>query len=207
MCGKISGKPIFGIGINTGEFPASIGNKPTKEYILWTGMLRRCTREWLIKKPTYIGCTISENFKSYAFFYEWCQEQVGFENKDDKNMAWHLDKDLLIKGNKLYSEDTCVFIPLRVNSLLVKGDSIRGKYPIGVRKQTKDKRFKSYCKDGTEGTNKQTQLGSFDTVEEAFQAYKTFKEAIIKRVAEKYKDQLDPRAYQALMNYQVEITD
>lgn len=94
---------MFGI-IGT-KYPVSEGGKDTKEYILWKGMLERCYSTTLKKKyPTYEGCEASENFKSYEYFYEWCQKQIGFANKD-----WQLDKDLLIKkGNKVYNESTCV---------------------------------------------------------------------------------------------------
>lgn len=50
-------------------------------------------------------------------------------------------------------------------------------------------------------------LGYFDTPEEAFYAYKPVKEAYIKALAEKWKDQIDTRAYEALMNWTIEITD
>ena len=50
-------------------------------------------------------------------------------------------------------------------------------------------------------------LGLFNTELEAFKAYKTAKESFIKEQAEKWKSQIDPRAYEALMNYQVEIND
>ena len=50
-------------------------------------------------------------------------------------------------------------------------------------------------------------LGLFDTPELAFQAYKTFKEAYIKEQAELYKDSIEPRAYQALLNYEVSLDD
>ena len=50
-------------------------------------------------------------------------------------------------------------------------------------------------------------LGRFDSVEEAFNAYKEAKEKYIKEVAEKWKDKIDPRAYEALYNYTVDIDD
>lgn len=54
---------------------------------------------------------------------------------------------------------------------------------------------------------KTERIGTFCTIEEAFLAYKREKEKYLKQQAEKWKSQIDPRAYEALMNYQVEITD
>ena len=54
---------------------------------------------------------------------------------------------------------------------------------------------------------KSEHLGFFNTEIEAFNAYKVAKEAFVKEQANKYKSQIDPRAYEALMNYTVEITD
>ena len=50
-------------------------------------------------------------------------------------------------------------------------------------------------------------IGHFDTEIEAFKAYKKVKESRLKDVAELYKDKIDHRVYDALMKYQVEITD
>ena len=93
---------------------------------------------------------------------------------------------------------------LKINNLLLTSKKIRGDLPIGVqRTKTKAVRFlTTISKNGT-----QTKLGVFDTPEEAFQAYKEAKETYIKEVANKWKDQIDPCVYQALINYQVEITD
>ena len=194
-------KQVYGVGNNNGKYRAT-GNR---EYYLWKAMLARC---YELPRPLnhakYEGCTVSENFKGYSFFYEWCQQQIGFNAKDEKGNYWHLDKDLLLRGNKLYSEDTCVFVPLKINLLLTKRESKRGDYCIGVRLHKRDNVYEARCNNGT-GVSKY--LGYYGTEQEAFQAYKVYKEALIKRVAEKYKDQLDPRAYQALLNYQVEVTD
>ena len=54
---------------------------------------------------------------------------------------------------------------------------------------------------------KQEYLGSFATELEAFNAYKTAKESFVKEQADNWKSQIDIRAYNALMNYKVEITD
>ena len=54
---------------------------------------------------------------------------------------------------------------------------------------------------------KKKTLGYYITAEEAFYAYKQAKEAHIKEVANKWKDQIDIRVYEALMKYEVEIMD
>lgn len=195
---------ICGAGLNNRTYPSKVNSKITKEYRLWTNMLERCTQKFWSKSPTYTGVACSDNFKSYTFFYEWCHKQFGFGNKDDKGRLWQLDKDLLIRGNKVYSETTCVFVPQNINSLLTRSEAKRGKYLIGVCWDKQQSRFGAYCKDGK---GKKINLGKHSTEKEAFLAYKTFKEALIKEFANDYRTQLDPRAYQALMNYQVEVTD
>ena len=163
-------------------------------------MLRRCYNDaYKKKRPTYEGCEVSDNFKSYEYFYEWCQKQVGF-----RNSGWHLDKDLLIKGNKVYSEDTCVFIPAEINTVLVKRTASRGEYLIGVYWNKKGKAFRAMV---SKNKGKREHLGLFNTELEAYNAYKTAKEAFVKEQANKWKDKIDERAYNALMNYEVEITD
>ena len=163
-------------------------------------MLQRCYSTTLKKKyPTYEGCEVSDNFKSYEYFYEWCNKQIGFSNKD-----WHLDKDLLTKGNKIYSESTCIFIPREINSLLTKSTATRGEYLIGVSWRKKDKAFVATV---SRNKGQPEHLGLFKTELEAFKAYKIAKEAFVKEQANKWKDNIDPRAYRALMNYEVDIDD
>lgn len=109
-----SNKRVSGIGVKGLEYSTKVDGKMAREYRLWTDMLLRCTEKFWIKRPTYIGTTCSENFKSYTYFYEWCNKQIGFGNKDENGKSWNLDKDLLVKGNKVYSEDTCVFCTSKV---------------------------------------------------------------------------------------------
>jgi len=200
-----SNKLVYGIGVKGMEYPTSDVGKHRKEYATWKSMLFRCTEKYWQKMPTYNGVSCSENFKSYTFFYEWCQTQVGFGNKDENGKSWHLDKDLLVKGNKHYSGDTCVFVPQRINSLLVKAKACRGEFPIGTSWDATNKVFKSVCNNGRKGKSKN--LGCFNTPQEAFLAYKTYKEALIKEVANEYKEMLDSRVYEALMNYEVNEND
>ena len=114
-----------------------------------------------------------------------------------------LNKDILQKGNKLYSKDTCCFVPAEVNNLLTKSDKARGEWPVGVCFERPRGKFMAKLRIN----GKQKFLGLFTTPEEAFQAYKLAKEAQIKVVAEKWKHQLDERVYLALMAYEVNIDD
>ena len=201
--GKVKDKhlpSVYGVGVLGTKYPPTISGRNTKEYDLWKSMLRRCYSDACQKKqPTYEGCEVSENFKSYEYFHEWCNKQIGFGVN-----GFELDKDLLIKGNKLYSEDSCVFIPADVNLVLTKSTASRGKHLIGVYWSNTNKAFVARV---AKNKGKQEYLGSFKTELEAFNAYKQAKEVFIKEQAEKWKSQIDERAYNALMNYQVEITD
>lgn len=189
-------------GINDNKYPTRQSNgKPKKEYALWCAMLHRCYSERFQSQDNnyvYIGCTASESFRNYSTFHEQCQTQIGFGEK-----GFCLDKDILSKGTKEYSEDTCVFVPQEINKLLNKHRIHRGEYPIGVSKTRRNKYMAGFSGNGVRNNC----LGYFDTPEEAFAAYKTAKEHYVKFVANKWKDKIDPRVYQTMLDYQVNITD
>ena len=185
---SIYGKGILGEGFKQSD-------SQSYSFQLWKNMLKRCYSEVSFKKsPSYEQCLTSETFNHYQQFKTWCNQQLGFGNT-----GWELDKDILVKGNKVYSEDTCCFVPKEINLLLVKHDKGRGNYSLGVDYHKSRKQFRARCSD--------KHLGWFNTELEAFRAYKQAKEAYIKEVANKWKDQIDPKVYEALMKYEVEITD
>ena len=191
---------VHGIGVLGTKYPSRVNGVLTKECALWYSMLQRCYSDAYKKKqPTYEGCEVSDNFKSYEYFYKWCQNQTGFSSE-----GWHLDKDLLIKGNKVYNENVCVFIPQDINLLLTKRTASRGEHLIGVSWCKRNRAFKATV---SRNKGKQEHLGLFNTELEAFKAYKKAKESFIKEQAEKYKSQIDERAYNALMKYEVNIDD
>ena len=191
---------VYGVGVVGTKYPISEGDVLAKEYELWRGMLQRCYSTTLKKKyQTYGDCEASDNFKSYEYFYEWCRCQVGFGVE-----GFDLDKDLLVKGNKVYSENTCVFIPQEINKVLTKSTKKRGEHLIGVSWHKKGKAFIAQI---NKNKGKREWLGTFKTEIEAFNAYKQAKESFVKGQAEKWKGQIDDRAYNALMNYEVDIAD
>lgn len=170
----------------------------TKIYNTWIGVLERChSNKYQEKRPTYIGCIVSEEWYNFHNFAEWADK-----NYNPKTMqGWHLDKDILIKDNKAYSPETCCFVPNEINVLFTKRQNYRGECPIGVSK------FGDKFRADLTISNKKVYLGLFSTPEEAFQVYKTAKETHIKQTAEKYKNKISEKTYQALINYKVEITD
>ena len=166
---------------------------------LWSSMIFRCYSEAQHKtRPRYKNCEVSENFKSFSFFKAWCKTQVGFNVK-----GYALDKDLLFKGNTLYSENTCVFVPREVNNALEKANKSRGNLPIGVCFDKSRSKFKVAMKC----YGKTKFLGRYDSIENAFNSYKVAKEDYLKELADKWKGKIDTRAYEALMSYVVEVTD
>ena len=187
---------VFGVGIFGDTYPSRENGIPVKQYSIWYGILQMSYDEKQKIKISNVGVTVSDEFQHYTKFYDWCERQTGFYRD-----GWVIDKDLLVKGNKCYSKENSIFLPIEINSALTTNKAKRGNYPIGITK-----RCSTYNVNITKH-NKLIWLGAFNTVEEAFHKYKTEKEKHLKELAELYKDQLDPRAYKALLEYKIEITD
>ena len=185
--------------IGEGKYKSRENGKKTIVYTMWQSMLYRCYDEDTHKKhSTYIGCTC-EAFHCFQDFGKWFEENY-YECKGE---VMCLDKDILIKGNKIYSPNTCVFVPQSINKLFEKANKSRGELPLGVSYDKKNKKYLAQC--SVKG--KQTNLGRYDTPEEAFQVYKQFKENVIKQVADEYKDSIPEKLYNAMYEYEVEIED
>jgi len=193
-------KLVCGVGFNDKTRPVFVDGKPVKEYALWQQMLRRCFSEkYQTLYPTYKGCNVSDNFLRYSYFYDWCQEQIGFGKVDEKGRSWCLDKDLLFVDNKTYSETTCVFVPQEINSFFTDRGNDRGEYHLGVNFDKASGKFKAQCRVNS----KRQHLGYFNTPEEAFTVYKPFKEALCKQLALKWQPEIDERLFNAMMNWSV----
>ena len=158
-------------------------------YVIWDNMVQRCKSH-----INYTDIVVCEEWLNFSNFTEWMESNYNPETMQ----GWHLDKDILVKGNKIYSPETCCFVPQEINKTFTtkKRGVCLGVVSVG-------KKFRSVI--SIKGV--QNHLGYFKTYQEAFRAYKTAKENYIKEVADKWKDQIDPRVYEAMYNYQVEITD
>lgn len=163
-------------------------------------MFQRCYDKKIHElHPTYNDCEVHEFFQCFQNFGVWYDENY-YEIENEK---MNLDKDILKKGNKIYSTETCIFVPQKINLLFNKCKNARSNCVIGVAKRDKCKKYISSLRK----YNKRIHLGHFNTEEEAFQVYKTAKEAYIKEVAEEYKSKIPQKLYDAMYAYKVEITD
>lgn len=197
-------KLVYGKGYNDGSRPAGSGGsgRLLKEYTLWCDMLRRCfdnNAQSLSRNASYVVCSVSCNFLNYAFFHDWCQNQIGFGNVDEKGRSWQLDKDILIVGNKTYNENTCVFLPQEINTFFISCYKPKGKNTLGVYFDTESCKYKAQCQKAGKVRN----LGRFNTPEEAFAVYKPFKENLCKQLALKWESEIDPRLFTTMMKWEV----
>lgn len=196
---------VYGVGVIGNKYPRSINGKHTKEYDVWVSMLARCySKKKKEKQPTYRDVSCCSEWFLYDNFYEWLHKQKNYK-KWSNNKHWHLDKDIIVKGNKIYSPKTCCLVPENVNALFIKRESCRGELPIGVTKW--QNKFYAHCDNPF--AKKVDYLGAHDTQLEAFRVYKEYKEGIIKQVAqiEYDKNNIIKECYDAMMNYEVRITD
>lgn len=186
--------------IGVGDYKVWENGKHTKEYSYYKAIITRCFDEkYKEKEKTYKDVCLCEEWYNFQNFAKWLNEN--WYEIDNQLMC--VDKDILIKGNKIYSPQTCILVPKSINSLFVSGKTYRGKNPIGVY-ENKDGKFIASCGNGK---NEQIYLGIYNTSSEAFEVYKEYKEKIIKQVADEYKNLIPQKLYDAMYRYEVEIDD
>ena len=182
-----------------GKYKPWVNGVITTQYNAWRNMLMRCYDEKnFLKQPTYEDCTVCEEWHNFQNFAKWYDDNY----YEVEGNSTQIDKDILVKGNKIYSPDTCCFVPQNINKLLTNSSVRRGLYPIGVISQ--NNQYGASCRDGS-GTR--IHLGLYKTPELAFEAYKIYKEESIKILAEKHYGLIPKNVYNALIEYKVEITD
>lgn len=187
---------IYGVGVNDcfDELAENIWS-----YGIWFDMLRRCYSDKLhAKRPTYKGCTVCDEWLTFSNFRKWA------ENPDNGySKGYHLDKDILTKGNKTYSPENCCFVPSSLNSITTTSATLRGELPIGVSKAGNRYRVRFSFAD------KLVNLGCFGDPIEAFNAYKEAKEHNIKELADALfeRGEITLKVKEALYRYKVDIND
>lgn len=186
------GKGYIGVGSYT--------KKDFRAFNLWGAILTRsyCS-SYHKKQRTYEDVTVCDEWLNFQNFAEWCYSQEFYNTKDSKGNLYQLDKDLLAKDSKIYSPNTCCFIPTVLNNLIKPKPTSEGNYPIGVSLHRKTGKFVARVKV----FGRYEHLGLFETDEQAFLTYKEKKETYIKIVAKEWKGKIEDRAYEALKSWQI----
>lgn len=172
---------VFGIGINDADYSvnpqANGSNTACRFYITWKSMIQRCySKQFHLKNKSYIGCSVSEEWLSFVTFKAW------MENQDWRGNC--LDKDLLYEGNKIYSKETCVFVPRLINQVIVRNRPEKVKFPQGVSYDQERGKYQAQITM----YGKWEYIGRFHTEYEAASAYNRKKLAYILELAESQKD-------------------
>lgn len=133
----------------------------SQSYLRWVDMINRCYNEkFHDRQVQYSDCKICEDWKNYSNFKKWYEEnyyRIGNEQMD-------LDKDILFKGNKVYSPDTCCIVPHGINTLFITGKKQRGDLPMGVCFEKDKGKYRAYMNF----QGKSVKLGTFDDPAAAF---------------------------------------
>lgn len=168
----ITNTKVYGIGI--ADLCTYDDNKKILlSYTTWRNMMARCYSATYQKRwSTYIGCSVCDEwllFSNFKKFYDLNYRE-----------NFHLDKDLLVDGNKIYSPSTCIFVPLYINNLFTDRGGKRGKYPIGVSYEAKARNKYKAC---ISIDSVIIHLGMFPDVETAHLAWLTAKREYIRTTA------------------------
>ncbi len=193
-------KPISGVGINDADYNVVITKYPFGRlgkriviwechfYLTWKGMIDRCYgRSQLRNRPSYEDCFVCDEWLIFSNFKKWMERQ------DCDGM--HLDKDILVKGNKVYSPDTCLFVPPSVNTFLSDCGSAKSGRMTGVIR-TKYQKFRVKLRNQV--TDKMEHVGCYDSAEDAIAAYRRRKKEIAFEIADLQKCD---RVAAAIRNY------
>lgn len=164
-------KLVHDIGMN--DFDGSISKDGIiiLSYSTWCSILSRVYSEkQLSTHSSYSDCTVCEDWKLFSNFKQWFDENhiEGYE----------IDKDILVEGNKIYSPDTCRYVPKHINRL-IRAPKRVSEYGNGVYYINRLCKFKSQISIN----NKSIHLGIFNTINEARKIYTETKQKIVKERA------------------------
>lgn len=182
-------KLVCGVGTNDAEYVTQKGERVAGKYRItwkcpfyraWQNMLTRCySAKYQEKWPTYIGCTVCNEWLVFTAFKTWMQSQ-----------NWNgsaLDKDIIKKGSKIYSAETCAFIDRSLNSFLNSNDKSQGSYLLGASWISSKNRFRSSCCNPFSG--RREILGYFTSEIEAHEKWKSRKRQHAAMYASMQKDE------------------
>ena len=165
-------KLVCGVGVNDYNGNMSVNGRAIKSYAIWHAMIERCySFKKQLKMPTYIGCSVCDEWLYFSNFKEW------YDANYKEN--FELDKDILIKGNKIYSPETCRYVPKYINQLLVYSNRTHKDLPLGISQSSSGKGYEMQCNNGY-GKNIQHH---HKTIEAAVADYSVTKKKVVKQQA------------------------
>ncbi len=184
---------VYGIGIyEKGRHPATLNNRPTKYYKMWSSMLHRCYSPLSLElKPTYEKVTVEGSFLEFQRFCDW----LDIHYVD----GWSLDKDIIFPGNQIYREERCCFVPMIINTQLNHNRISRGPWPTGVTRCSTGKFLSKISRD-----SRTVNIGRHDTPESARAAYLIAKRAYLDELCERYRHQLSLEVAAAILKFPIE---
>lgn len=166
-----------------------------ENYARWYAIFRRCYDEANNRFPNYEHHFVNEDWFNFQSYMEWAVNQPNYNKK-----GWQLDKDLLVLDNLEYGPNSCCFIPKEVNMAIITNRIQENVLGTGV---IFDKKLGKFLARAQQTHKKSKHIGCYNTSEEAFEAYKTCKILYVRHLAEKYREELDPLVYEAMLNWKV----
>lgn len=160
-----------------GEFYVS---RVTRAGALWWIMHRRIKT---IAAYEGVRC----GFESFQEFAAWCQVQVGYNAVDASGGVYEIDKDILYPSRRIYSPDTCRFVPAEVNCVFNTSAASRGEWPIGVSFHKQRGKFQATGRLGV----KCVYLGLYATAAEAHLEWQRHRTIRIQEVLGRYSENPD----------------
>lgn len=184
-------RSVCGIGyVGEGKYSYQSDNKVNTVYDIWKNMLRRCYSDKLRWKfPSYEDCEMCDEWLNLQNFCEWYFENY-YDVGDGSRM--HIDKDILVKGNRVYSPDVCILVPQRINMVFIKKHrNTDSDLPSGINR----------CVGGFRSMYNTKSLGVSKTLEEAIDKYNVEKRLHIKQLVEEYRERIPPRICDILLSW------
>ncbi len=180
---------VQGLGyIGVGKYSGSLTGGYRQVYKCWVHMIERCyNQKRLSLFPTYKGCTVHPDWLNFQNFAAW------YVSQEYQGVGYHIDKDILVIGNKTYSPETCCLVPMHINSMFSsRGKNIGGEI-AGVTNI--NGRFRARLNIN----GKLKHLGYFDTESEAHEVFLKERVKHVRKTAIEYEDRIDKVVFDAII--------
>lgn len=188
---------VCGVGfLGIGPHVAKRDYIPNPTHQVWHDMLKRAyTPRTTEEARNYAGTSVHPHWHNFQNFADWYHERV--DRFGSVDFTWQLDKDLLVPGNRQYGPDACCMVPKHVNTLFTDHAFGRGKYPLGVSKDERQRGAKYIA--SVSGSAKSRRIGRYHTIPDAQRAYWSEKFRVIQETAIRYWQYLpEPLAWRLL---------